>query len=110
MRRNAAFLIAILGCGAAASGCNSAAPPPAPSASQPAAQHGPLPTGSDCASAIARYRAVQDNDLSMGHVNQGVYTQIQGEIAEAQRACSAGEEAKAQSLLRASKARHGYPG
>ena len=45
----------------------------------------------------------------MGHVNKSVYAQIQKEIAEAQSACALGDEAKAQSLLRASKARHGYP-
>lgn len=108
MRRNPAFPAAALCCAALATGCNSAAPPPP--AAQPAVHNLQLPGGSDCASAIVRYRAIQDNDLSMGHVNQSVYGQIQKEIAEAQSACSAGEEAKAQALLRASKARHGYPG
>ena len=108
MRRNAAFLIVVLGCASATFGCNSAAPPPP--AAQPAVHSAPLPGGSDCNSVIARYRAIQDNDLSMGHVNQSVYAQIQKEIAEAQSACSAGEEGKALSLVRASKARHGYPG
>lgn len=45
----------------------------------------------------------------MGHVNQGVYNQIQQEISEAESACAAGQDARAQSLLHASKARHGYP-
>jgi hypothetical protein len=69
-----------------------------------------LPEGSGCAGAIGRYRAVMENDLSMGHVNQSVYNQIQGEISEAASACAAGQDARAIGLVRASKARHGYPG
>ncbi len=69
-----------------------------------------MPEGAGCSGAIARYRAVMENDLSMGHVNQSVYGQIQGEISEASSACAAGQDARALSLVRASKARHGYPG
>lgn len=93
--------------------CNSSAPPPpvAPAAaSRSVTPPGfRLPEGAGCTGAIARYRAIQDNDLSMGHVNQSVYNQIQSEIADAERACAAGDDAKAQSLVRASKSRHGYP-
>ena len=32
-----------------------------------------MPGGSGCAGEIARYRAVQDNDLAMGHVAKSVY-------------------------------------
>jgi hypothetical protein len=96
-------------------GCNSAPPP------QPLAPQGPgsrsvtppgfkLPEGSGCSGSIARYRAIMDNDLAMGHVNQGVYNQIQNEIGEAESACSAGQDARAVTLVHASKARHGYPG
>jgi hypothetical protein len=46
----------------------------------------------------------------MGHVNQSVYNQVQQEIGEADSACSSGQEARALSLVHASKARHGYPG
>ena len=95
-------------------GCNSAPSP------QPVAPQGPgsrsvtpagfkLPEGSGCSGSIARYRAIMDNDLAMGHVNQGVYNQIQNEIGEAESACSAGQEARALTLVHASKARHGYP-
>ena len=95
-------------------GCNSAPPP------QPVAPQGPgsrsvtpggfkLPEGSGCSGSIARYRAIMDNDLAMGHVNQSVYNQIQNEIGEAERSCSAGQEARALTLVHASKARHGYP-
>lgn len=68
------------------------------------------PSGSGCASSISRYRSVIENDLAMGHVNRSVYDKIQGEISEAASACSSGEDARAMSLLRASKTRHGYPG
>lgn len=68
------------------------------------------PEGSGCAGAIARYRAIMDNDLAMGHVNQGVYATIRSEIDAAAAACSAGRDAAAVALIRASKARHGYPG
>ncbi|WP_159731709.1 hypothetical protein [Methylosinus sp. Ce-a6] len=68
------------------------------------------PEGSGCAGAIARYRAIMDNDLAMGHVNQGVYATIRSEIDAAAAACSAGRNAEAVALIRASKARHGYPG
>ncbi len=60
--------------------------------------------------AIARYRGVMENDHATGHVNQSVYDQIQREIAEAAAACSAGQDARAVSLIHASKSRHGYPG
>ena len=103
MQRNAAFLTAALLLAALAAGCNSPTPPPPPPLAAP------LPEGSGCSPSIARYRAVQENDLAMGHVNKSVYAQIQKEIADAQSACVMGDEAKAQSLLRASKARHGYP-
>ena len=104
MRRNAVFLTAALFLAALAAGCNSPTPPPPPPIAAPA-----LPEGPGCAAAIARYRAVQENDLAMGHVNKSVYAQIQKEIADAESACALGDEAKAQSLLRASKSRHGYP-
>lgn len=69
-----------------------------------------LPSGAACSEQIARYNSVMDNDRAMGHVNQSVFNQIEGEIAEAAAACAAGQDAKAVSLVRASKARHGYPG
>ena len=68
-----------------------------------------LPQGEGCAGDIARFRAIQDNDLAMGHVEKGVYAQIQGEIAEADQACKAGNSLRAAGLLRATKAKHGYP-
>ncbi|WP_460448771.1 hypothetical protein [Alsobacter sp. SYSU BS001988] len=68
-----------------------------------------LPDGAGCAGAVARYTAIMDNDLNSGHTSQSVYDRIKGEIAQASAACSAGREAEAEGLIRASKARHGYP-
>lgn len=70
----------------------------------------PTPSVSGCGGAVARYQAVVDNDLRMGHVNKSVHAQIQNEISEANGACSSGQDARAVSLIRASKSRHGYPG
>ena len=63
-------------------GCNNArTPEPASGAPVAATQRvGPsdvaLPEGVGCSGAIARYRAIMDNDRAMGHVNQGVYDKI----------------------------------
>ncbi len=64
---------------------------------------------SGCAGVIERYRAVQANDLLMGHVNKSVYAQIKHEIEEAEKVCTAGQDASATSMIRASQSRHGYP-
>lgn len=115
MNRNFVFLLSAVFAASALAGCNSSsAPPPAPVAQGPGSRSVTppgfkLPEGAGCTGAIARYRAIQDNDLAMGHVNQSVYNQIQSEIANAEKACAAGEDAKAQGLIRASKSRHGYP-
>jgi len=99
----------------AVAGCNSSRQtgpvidPPGPSRPEASAAGPSLPQGAACTGAISRYRSVMENDLSMGHVNQSVYAQVQGEISDAAAACAAGEDAKAAALLRASKARHGYP-
>ena len=86
-----------------------AGPPPAPGSVAVTPSNFQLPEGSDCKAEIARYRAVQDNDLSMGHVAQSVYDQIKREIAAADAACSAGHDAEAKAMIAASEKRHGYP-
>jgi hypothetical protein len=106
-------LAPFLGASLALAGCNANRQQPPIEAVQPpqeAVRVVPraLPEGG-CAAEIARYRAIQDNDLAAGHVEKGVHAQIQTEIAEAERACSAGDALRAQYLLRASKERHGYP-
>jgi hypothetical protein len=68
-----------------------------------------MPGGSGCSGEIARYRAVQDNDLAMGHVAKSVYLQIKREIDAAEKVCAAGQDAKATGMIHASEAKHGYP-
>ena len=69
---------------------------PAPQASAPPTPPGfQLPEGTDCSAKIARYRAVQDNDLSMGHVVQSVYRQVKRDTDAASKACAAGRDAEA---------------
>jgi hypothetical protein len=68
-----------------------------------------LPEGMDCSAKIARYRAIQDNDLSTGHVAQSVYNQIKRDTDAASKACAAGRDAEARSMVATSQRRHGYP-
>ncbi len=68
-----------------------------------------LPSGGNCGGEISRYRAIQQNDLAMGHVAQSVYNQIKNEIAAAERECTAGHDAQSRAMIVASKRRHGYP-
>jgi hypothetical protein len=95
--------------------CTQSAPPPAPavertSASTITPQGFRLPEGGGCAGDIARFRAVQDNDLATGHVNQSVYNRIKGEVDQASATCAAGNDAGARGALAGIKKRHGYPG
>src|SRR5271169_6910020 len=93
--------------------CNAPAPQvSAPSAPGSVAVTPPgfqLPEGTDCSAKIARYRAIQDNDLSMGHVVPSVYNQIKRDIAAAESVCAAGRDAEAKAMIAASERRHGYP-
>jgi len=68
-----------------------------------------LPEGGGCAGEVARYRAIQDNDLAMGHVAQSVYDEIHAEIAAAEKTCAAGNDARARAMILSSRKRHGYP-
>ncbi len=69
-----------------------------------------MPSGGGCKGDVARWAAIQDNDLKSGHVSPSVYKKIQAEIAAARAACDAGQGAKASALVRASRLRNGYPG
>ena len=86
-----------------------AAAPPAPGSVAVTPSNFQMPQGADCAAVVARYRAVQDNDLSMGHVVQSVYKQMKHETDAAATACAAGHDAEAKSMVAASEKRHGYP-
>jgi hypothetical protein len=104
----AAVLVAL-----AVAACNAPAPqasaPPTPGSVVVTPSNFQMPEGGDCKATIARYRAVQENDLSMGHVAQSVYKQIHREIGAADGACSAGHDAQAKAMITASEQRHGYP-
>ena len=108
-----AFASLALGAAVALAACNAPAPQPSASPTPGSVVVTPpgfaLPEGSDCAAKIARYRAIQDNDLSMGHVAKSVYSQIQREIGAAEKACASGQDAEARSMIAASQQRHGYP-
>jgi hypothetical protein len=69
-----------------------------------------LPSGSGCSGDVARWQAIQDNDLATGHVSKSVYDRIQAEITAAASVCQAGRDAEARGMISASKRRHGYPG
>jgi len=93
--------------------CTQTAAPPVPQAPAGAVLVTPsnfrLPEGTGCSGDIARFRAIQANDLETGHVNRKVYDQIAGELNEAERLCASGNSAGASAAVRAIKARHGYP-
>ena len=96
----------------ALAGCNASTPAPQVAAPAPTAAVTPQdahPGTGACAAEIARYRAIQDNDLSMGHVAQSVYNQIKTEIEAADAQCSEGNDLQARKLVIASKLKHGYP-
>ena len=103
----AAAALAFAACDSAATAQQAAAPAPGSIAVTP--PNFRMPQGEGCAADIARYRAVQDNDLAMGHVARSVYNQIKKEIAVAEAQCAAGRDAEALATLRASRVRHGYP-
>jgi hypothetical protein len=100
----AAFALAA--CNAPAPQASALPPPGSVAVTPPGFQ---LPQGDDCSAKIARYRAVQDNDLSMGHVVPSVYNQVKREIAAAESVCAAGRDAEAKAMIAASEQRHGYP-
>jgi hypothetical protein len=97
---------ALAACNAPAPQASAPPPPGSVAVTPPGFQ---LPEGADCSAKIARYRAVQDNDLSMGHVAQSVYNQIKRETDAASKVCAAGRDGEAKSMVAASEKRHGYP-
>ena len=74
-----------------------------------AQQDTPLPEGGSCSGDIARYRAIQEQDIKMGHVAKSVYNKIKAEIAAAEAECNSGHEAHARQMILVSKKKHGYP-
>lgn len=96
--------------------CQSTAEPPAPApaAGQPRGvsitpSNFRLPEGAGCAGDIARFRAIQANDLETGHTTKVVYDQIEAEMKQADALCAAGNSGAASAHVRATKSRFGYP-
>ena len=94
--------------------CNAFAQPPQIDGSEAgsimvAQQDAQLPQGGTCAGDIARYRAIQEQDIKMGHVAKSVYNKIKVEIAAAEVECNNGHEAHARQMILVSKKKHGYP-
>jgi hypothetical protein len=98
-------------------GCVHEAPPPAPQAAAPQGyateRYTPagfaLPRGDGCQGDVGRFRAVMGNDYQTGNVNLSVFKQISAEIEAADHVCAAGDGARASAMIRATKAKFGYP-
>lgn len=103
----ACSVLALAGCGSALAGSSTDAPKP--NSIRVAPRDFKMPEGGGCSGDIARYRAVQDDDLAMGQIAQSVYNQIHSEIETAARACAAGRDREASAMILASRKRHGYP-
>ncbi|MCB8821274.1 hypothetical protein [Microvirga rosea] len=88
--------------------CNQTTDSPPPAAASITPSGFRMPEGTGCQGEIARFRAVMSNDLSMGHVNQSVYSRVDKELDQADSACAAGRDAEAVRMVNATKARHGY--
>ena len=102
------FAWAIGAAGLALAGCNAAAPPAAAPGAPPQAAALPA-AGGTCQAHIARYRAVQEQDIATGNIAAGVYAQVKAETDAAAEQCAAGRQAQAEAMIRASEAKHGYP-
>lgn len=113
MLRPTLLLASLLALGACQS--TSEAPAPAPAAaSQPRGvsvtpSNFRLPEGAGCTGDIARFRAIQANDLETGHTTKTVYDQIEAEMKQADALCAAGNSGAASAHVRATKSRYGYP-
>ncbi|OYU49469.1 MAG: hypothetical protein CFE31_03580 [Rhizobiales bacterium PAR1] len=68
-----------------------------------------LPEGAGCTGDIARFRAIQANDLETGHTTRSVYDQIEAEMKKAEAMCAAGNSGGASAYVRSTKSRFGYP-
>ena len=68
-----------------------------------------LPDGPGCSGAVARFRALIDSDLEVGHTTKSVHAEMSGDIDRASATCAAGNDAGARAQISASRSRHGYP-
>src|ERR1700722_16493007 len=112
------FRIALPACALIITSCVQQAPAPQPqAAARPQGyateRYTPagfaLPSGEGCQGDVSRFRAVMSNDYQTGNVNLSVFKRITAEIDEADHACAAGDTARASGMIRATKAKFGYP-
>lgn len=103
-------------CAALLSACQTptASAPPAPPPEQaypgvtPSTFH--MPTSGGCSGEIARFQAVLDNDVAIGHTTKGVHDRATADLDHARATCSGGNEGAALGQLHAVKTKFGYPG
>ena len=67
-----------------------------------------MPDGAGCTGDIAQFRAVLKNDVDTGNVGESVYTRANADLGPAERACAAGRDGEARSLVASTKSRFGY--
>ncbi|MFI5012236.1 MAG: hypothetical protein ACHQAY_07815 [Hyphomicrobiales bacterium] len=106
-----AFLLALASCqqAAQAPAPQAASQPPGYATERYTPQGFALPGGEGCQGDVSRFRAVMSNDYQTGNVNLTVYKQITAEIDQADHVCASGSSAQASAMIRATKAKFGYP-
>lgn len=114
MRARAVFLTALiatslLALGACQTTSEAPAAKPEPRGVSITPSNFKLPEGSGCSGDIARFRAIQANDLETGHTTRAVYDQIEAEMKKAEGMCATGNSGGASAYVRATKSRFGYP-
>lgn len=62
-----------------------------------------------CDKRVAFVHEVIDRDLKVGFVGKGVHDDMAADLDRASAACSAGNDAAAQSTISATQRKHGYP-
>ena len=67
-----------------------------------------MPEGAGCSGEIAQFKAVLRNDADTGNVGQSVYNRAAADLGRAEKACAAGRDGEARSLVASTKSRFGY--
>ncbi|CAM5764868.1 hypothetical protein LMIY3S_01292 [Labrys miyagiensis] len=62
-----------------------------------------------CSDRIAFVHRVIDKDVKIGFVDKKVHDDMGRDLDAAAKACSAGDDAKAEQLISSTQRRHGYP-
>lgn len=106
---SALLATSVLSLGACQTTAEAPAPKPEPRGVSITPSTFKLPEGTGCSGDVARFRAIQANDLETGHTTQSVYNQIEAEMKKAEALCAAGNSGGASAHVRATKSRFGYP-